>query len=91
MEPMQEKLASSQCDFGYTEQFCIPGVTSVFFSSCDSVVVDTSQAEDWKKIVSMQMSDKELKLKIYKELLNINRKANNLIKILGKIDERSSS
>ena len=38
MEPMQGKLASSQFDFGYTEQFCIPGVTSVFFSSCDSVV-----------------------------------------------------
>ena len=37
-EPMQGKLASSQCDFGYTEQFCIPGVTSVFFTSCDSVV-----------------------------------------------------
>ena len=32
MEPMQGKLASSQFDFGYTEQFCIPGVTSVFFS-----------------------------------------------------------
>ena len=40
MEPMQGKLASSQFDFGYTEQFCIPGVTSVFFSSCDSVVGD---------------------------------------------------
>ena len=38
MEPMQGKLASSQFDFGYTEKFCIPGVTSVFFSSCDSVV-----------------------------------------------------
>ena len=25
MEPMQGKLASSQFDFGYTEQFCIPG------------------------------------------------------------------
>ena len=25
-------------DFVYTEQFCIPGVTSVFFSYCDSVV-----------------------------------------------------
>ena len=32
MEPMQGKLASSQFDFGYTEQFCIPGVTSVFSS-----------------------------------------------------------
>ena len=41
MEPMQGKLALSQFDFGYTEQFCIPGVTSVFFSSCDSVVGDS--------------------------------------------------
>ena len=40
MELMQGKLASSQFDFGYTEKFCIPGVTSVFFSSCDSVVGD---------------------------------------------------
>ena len=38
MEPMQGKLVSSQFDFVYTEKFCIPGVTSVFFSSCDSVV-----------------------------------------------------
>ena len=38
MEPMQVKLPSSPFDFGYTEQFCIPGVTSVFFSSCDSFV-----------------------------------------------------
>ena len=28
-------------DFGYTEQFSIPGVTSVFFSSCDSVAGDS--------------------------------------------------
>ena len=41
MEPMQGKLASSQFDFGYTEPFCIPGVTSVFFSSCDRVVGDS--------------------------------------------------
>ena len=38
---MQGKLASSQFDFGYTEEFCIPGLTSVFFSSCDSVVGDS--------------------------------------------------
>ena len=37
MESMQGKLASSQFDFGYTEQFCIPGVTSVFFSCCNSI------------------------------------------------------
>ena len=40
METMQGKLASSQFDFGYTEQFCIPEVTSVFFWSCDSDVRD---------------------------------------------------
>ena len=43
MEPMQGKLASSQFDFGYTEQFCIPGVTSVFFYCCDSVLGDSLQ------------------------------------------------
>ena len=41
MEPMHGKLASSLFDFGYTEEFCIPGVTSVFFLSCDSVVGDS--------------------------------------------------
>ena len=40
MEPMQGILASSQFDYGYTEQFCIPGVTSVS-SSFDSVVWDS--------------------------------------------------
>ena len=43
METMEGKLASSQFDFGYTEQFCIPGVASVFFSSCDSVVGDSQE------------------------------------------------
>ena len=41
MEPVQGKLASFQFDFWYSELFCIPGVTSVFFSSCDSVVGDS--------------------------------------------------
>ena len=41
MEPMQRKLASSEFDFGYTEQFCIPVVTSVFYSSWDSDVGDS--------------------------------------------------
>ena len=40
MEPMQEKLASSQFDLGHTDLFCVPEVTSVSFSSCDSVVGD---------------------------------------------------
>ena len=41
MEPMHGKLAPSQFDFGYDEQFCIPVVISVFVSSCDSVVGDS--------------------------------------------------
>ena len=41
MEPMEGKLASSQFDLGHTDRFCIPEVTSVFFSSCDSVVGDS--------------------------------------------------
>ena len=41
MDPMQGKLAASQFDFGYTELFGVPWVTSGFFSSCDSVVGDS--------------------------------------------------
>ena len=41
MEPMQGKLASSQFDLGHTDLFCIPEVTSVFFSSGDSDIGDS--------------------------------------------------
>ena len=41
IEPMQGKLASSLFDLGHTDLFCVPEVTSVFFSSCDSVVGDS--------------------------------------------------
>ena len=41
MEPMKGKLASSQVDFGYTKLFCIPEMTAVFLSSCDSVLVES--------------------------------------------------
>ena len=41
MEPMQGKLASPQFDWGHTDLFCIPEVTSGYFSSCDSVVGDS--------------------------------------------------
>ena len=40
MEPMQGEYASSSVDLGYTNLFCIPVVTSVFFSSSDSVLGD---------------------------------------------------
>ena len=57
MEPMQGKLASYQFDFGYTEQFCIPRLTSVFFSSCNSVV--GSLRSSIKQIESPYMFDWE--------------------------------
>ena len=41
IEPKQGKLASSQFDLGHTDLFSVPEVTSVFFSSCDSIVVDS--------------------------------------------------
>ena len=41
MDSMKGKCASSWVDLGYTNQFCIPEVTSVFFSSCDSLVGDS--------------------------------------------------
>ena len=41
MEPMKGKWASSRVDLGYTELFCIPEVTSVFFSICDSEFGDS--------------------------------------------------
>ena len=41
MEPMQGKLASFQFDLVHSDLLCVPEVTSVFFSSCDSVVGDS--------------------------------------------------
>ena len=62
MEPMQGKLASSQFDFVYTEQCCIPGVKSVFFSSCDSDVgalwssikqIEALYMFDWENAIAL--------------------------------------
>ena len=43
MDSMKGKCASSWVDLGYTNLFCIPEVTSVFFSCCDSVLGDSLQ------------------------------------------------
>ena len=40
---MKGKCASSLVDLGYINLFCIPEVTSVFFSFCDSVLGDSLQ------------------------------------------------
>ena len=55
MEPMQGKLASSQFDLGYTKLYCVPEVTSVFYS-CDSVLgdfVEFNQANQGSLCVSL--------------------------------------
>ena len=41
MEPMKGKWASSRVDLGYTELFCIPLVTAVLLSTCDSGLGDS--------------------------------------------------
>ena len=38
MQQRRGKWASACDDFGYTELFCIPELTSEFISSCDSVL-----------------------------------------------------
>ena len=43
MYSMKGNCASSWDDLGYTKLFCIPEVTSVFFSCCDSVHGDCLQ------------------------------------------------
>ena len=41
MEPMKGKWPSSLVDFGYTDLFFIPELTSELISSCDSVLGDS--------------------------------------------------
>ena len=41
MESMKGKCASSWVVLGYSNQFCVPEVTSVFFLSCNSLVGDS--------------------------------------------------
>ena len=43
MDSMKGKCASSSGCLGYTNLFCIPEVTSLFFSCCDSVLGDSLQ------------------------------------------------
>ena len=43
MDSMKGKCASSLVDLGYTNLFCIPELTSVFLSCCDSVLGDSLQ------------------------------------------------
>ena len=42
--------SSSSVDLGYTNLFCIPEVTSVFFSCCDSVLGDSLQLHQVNRV-----------------------------------------
>ena len=44
MDSMKGKCASSWVDWEYTIQFCVPEVTTVFFSSCASLVGDSLES-----------------------------------------------
>ena len=50
MEIMKGKWASSRVDMRYTELFCIPEVTSVFFSACDSVLGDSLEFHEGNQV-----------------------------------------
>ena len=50
IEPMQGKLASSQFDLGHTDLFCVPEMTSVIFSSWNSVVGDSLEFNQAKRV-----------------------------------------
>ena len=49
MDSIKGKCASSRVYLGYTNLFCIPEVTSIFFSCCESVLGDSLQfhQENW--------------------------------------------
>ena len=62
MEPMQGKLASSQFDFGYTEQLCIPAETSMFFSFVTELLgtlwssvkqIEAPYVFDWENAIAL--------------------------------------
>ena len=58
--PMQWKWASSRVDLGYTELVCIPAVTSVFFSSCDSVLGDSGVPSSKSRLLTCLIGNTEL-------------------------------
>ena len=62
MDSMKGKCASSWVDLGYTNQFCVPEVTSVFFSACDSLVgeslefnqeIEAPYVFDWENAIAL--------------------------------------
>ena len=60
MEQMRGKWASSCVDFGYTELFCIPELTSEFISSCDSVLGDSGVLARKSRLLTCLIGNKTL-------------------------------
>ena len=60
METMQGIWVSSRFDLGYTELFCIPEVTSAFFSSCDRVLGLSGVPSSKTKLLTCLFGNMEL-------------------------------
>ena len=60
MPSMKGKCASSCVDLGYTNLFCIPEVTSVFFSCCDSVLGDSLVPSGKSRFLTSLIGNTEL-------------------------------
>ena len=66
MEAMKGKWASSRFDLGYTELFCIPKVTAVFLSSCDSGLGDSGVPSSTLRLLTCLIGNTELLCTQYK-------------------------
>ena len=60
MEPLKGKCASSQVYLAYTELFCVPEVTAVFLSSCDSFLGDSRVPSSTLRILTCLIGNTEL-------------------------------
>ena len=60
MFPMKGKWGSSRVDLGYTELFCIPDVTAVFLSSCDSGLGDSGVPSSTLRLLKCLIENTEL-------------------------------
>ena len=60
LEPMQGNWVSSPFDLGYTELFCDPVVTSVFFQTCDSVLGHSAVPSSKSRLLKCLIGNTEL-------------------------------
>ena len=59
-EAMKGKWASSRVDLGYMELFCIPELTAVFLSSCDSGLGDSGVSSSTLRLLMCLIGNTEM-------------------------------